>query len=101
MAETVWVLCDNGTVMLHDLPLPSGIADRVSRGDLRLVNADGTPLVEGEPAPVAEPQVPKEPGKSASKADWVAYALAVDPDITDEDAQAMTRDGLVELYGTK
>jgi hypothetical protein len=101
MAETVYVLCDNGSVMPHDLPLPSGIADRVGRGDLRLVNADGTPLADGEPEPAAEPEPPKEPGKSASKEAWVAYALAIDPDITDEDAQAMTRDGLAELYGTK
>lgn len=42
--ETVFVLCENGTVMAHDLPLPSGIADRVARKQLHLVNEDGSPL---------------------------------------------------------
>lgn len=38
MAETVFVLCDNGSVIEHDLPLPSGIAARVESGQLRLVD---------------------------------------------------------------
>lgn len=54
MSGTVYVRCDDGSVIKHDLPLPSGIADRVARGQLRLVNADGT-----DPAdePVPEPEV--------------------------------------------
>jgi hypothetical protein len=55
--ETVFVLCDNGAVMPHDLPLPSGIADRVQRGDLRLVNEDGTLLAD----PAEEPPVVESP----------------------------------------
>lgn len=55
--ETVHVLCDNGSVMPHDLPLPSGIADRVSRGELRLVNADGSAIEEPPPAPPVDPEV--------------------------------------------
>lgn len=48
--ETVYVLCDSGSVMEHNLPLPAGIADRVERGELQLVNADGSSL----PAPGEE-----------------------------------------------
>lgn len=56
MSGTVFVRCDDGSVMEHDLPLPSGIADRVERGQLRLVNADGTdPADEAAPEPEAKP----------------------------------------------
>lgn len=53
MSGTVFVRCDDGSVMEHDLPLPSGIADRVERGHLRLVNADGS-AIEAEPAAPAD-----------------------------------------------
>lgn len=58
MTEQVFVLCDNGSVMLHDLPLPHGIADRVARGDLRLVNEDGTPIEPAEEQPEAPEPAP-------------------------------------------
>lgn len=68
MSEVAYVLCDNGSVMAHDLPLPSGIADRVARGDLRLVNADGSPL--GEPEVPAEPEQPvRKPRKPQAAAE--------------------------------
>jgi hypothetical protein len=57
MIEQVFVLCDNGMVMVHDLPLPSGVADRVAKGQLRLVNEDGSPIVDQQAeaeAPVDE-----------------------------------------------
>lgn len=64
MSSTVFVRCDDGSVMEHDLPLPSGIADRVERGQLRLVNADGT-----DPAdePVAQPAAKPTRAKRTSK----------------------------------
>lgn len=69
MAEIVYVRCDNGSVMPHDLPLPSGIADRVGRGDLRLVNADGSEIT-AEPEPEADPDaVPV--GTVAAVLGWV------------------------------
>ncbi|GGN86359.1 hypothetical protein GCM10010112_67830 [Actinoplanes lobatus] len=58
-----------------------------------------TRLDEPAPAPApaddpADPDAPKRPAKSASKADWVAYAVAqgVDP----AEAEALTRDQLAE-----
>lgn len=44
----VFVRCDDGTVMKHDLPLPGGIRSRVDKKELLLVNEDGTPLAEPE-----------------------------------------------------
>lgn len=44
MAEQAYVRVGDGSVMVHDVPLPSGIADRIERGDLALVNADGSPM---------------------------------------------------------
>lgn len=67
--ETVFVLCDNGSVMPHDLPLPSGIADRVARGSLRLVNEDGSPIEATDPAPAASNELPT--GSVAVVLDWV------------------------------
>jgi hypothetical protein len=68
--ETVHVLCDNGSVMLHDLPLPAGIADRVAKGYLRLVNADGTPLA-GPPAGVTADSDEVPSGSVAVVLGWV------------------------------
>jgi hypothetical protein len=70
MGEHVYVRCDNGSIMLHDLPLPSGIADRVSRGSLRLVNEDGSEIAAANPEPAADPDtVPS--GTAATVLDWV------------------------------
>lgn len=66
--EIVHVLCDNGSVMAHDLPLPSGVADRVARGQLRLVNADGSALIDEPPVPVSD-DVPT--GTAAVVLGWV------------------------------
>lgn len=94
--ESVFVLCDNGSVMKHDLPLPSGIADRVARKELRLVNEDGTPLAEPEAAPAA-PDSDKVPsGSIAVVLAWVGE----DPDravraLDVETAAERPRKGLV------
>lgn len=40
------------------------------------------------------------PAKSASKADWVTYAQKQDSDLSDEDAEKMTRDELARKYGS-
>ena len=69
MAETVYIRCDNGSVMEHDLPLPSGIADRVDRGHLRLVNADGSEIT-AEPEPIVDPDAVPD-GTVAAVLGWV------------------------------
>lgn len=67
--ETVYVLADNGSVMPHDLPLPSGIADRVARGALRLVNADGTEIEPESEKPADDGALPS--GSIAVVLGWV------------------------------
>jgi hypothetical protein len=47
MAETVMIAGENGVAMPHDLPLPSGIADRLARGELTMVE----PVPEKKTAP--------------------------------------------------
>lgn len=79
MAETVYVLCDNGAVMLHDLPLPPGIADRISKGQLSLVNEDGSPIVAASPEPPAADPVAAAPAKKATKAAAASAASTTAP----------------------
>lgn len=93
MAETVYIRGENGSVIPHDLPLPLGIQDRLDRGYLQLVE------LEVDPADDA-PQL-ERPAASALKADWVAYAVAIDPDLKPDDADAMTKADLVAKYGDK
>lgn len=90
--ETVYIRGENGLVMEHRLPLPDGVAHRLAKGYLQQVNADGSPLSD-------QPAAPDRPAKTASKTDWVAYAVAVDPDLAPDDADAMTKADLVDKYG--
>jgi hypothetical protein len=58
MAETVMIAGENGVAMPHDLPLPSGIADRLARGELTMIE----PEPEKKTAPAR-----KAPSKSEDK----------------------------------
>lgn len=44
-------------------------------------------------------KAPAAPNRSASKPEWVAYALSVDDKLDAEKAESMTRDELAETYG--
>lgn len=44
MVEHVHILGGNGEVISHDLPLPYGLIDRIAHGDVKIVNADGSPI---------------------------------------------------------
>lgn len=57
----------------------------------RCVKADSEPEDGGQAPPL------ERPAKSAVKADWLAYAQAVDPDTGGLDE--LTKDQLIELYG--
>lgn len=41
MVDQVYVVGGNGELMLHDLPLPPGLADRIAAGDVKIVNIEG------------------------------------------------------------
>lgn len=80
-----------GIVFDFALPLTEQQQHQLTRGELVRVNEDGSAYTEAEP--------PKQPALSASKAEWVGYALAVDKKLNVDDADAMTRNDLAEKYG--
>lgn len=100
MADTIFVRGEGGSVFEMDLPLPEGIAQRMEKGLIKRVQADGSDWLVPAAVPV-EPEVPApptvRPAASASKAAWVGWAVVqgIDP----EEAEAMTKADLVELLG--
>ncbi|MCM2394356.1 hypothetical protein [Streptomyces albipurpureus] len=73
-------------------PAPGPEAERYAA--LAADPASGWRCAEPDPAP--EPVEPKHPTKSASKADWKAYAVA--QGMAEEDAEKATRDELAAQY---
>lgn len=67
--------------------------------------AEPEPQKAPEPEPTPEPeQEPQDPPKTSdTKAEWVAYVVAATADtdepVSEEDAEAMTKAELIELYG--
>jgi hypothetical protein len=98
MSETVHILSENGeTIFEMDLPLHEAVADRLSKGYLKLVNADGTPLREKSER--------VQPAPYASKSEWVGWAVHISQTtgspITPDDAEAKTKQDLIEMYSVK
>lgn len=89
MAETVFIRGEGGGVIEMSLPLHEAIADRLTKGYLRVVNADGTELDDVKE--LTRPLV------TARKIEWIAYAVhnGEKPD----DAEAYTKQDLIEKYG--
>jgi hypothetical protein len=103
MPETIHVKGEGGSVFQMTLPLQPDIAHRLSRGHLRRVNEDGTPWLESAPVTPAEaalvPSLPSErPALSASKGDWVGWAVRCGS--TPDDAEILTKTDLIDQYGT-
>lgn len=96
MADTIYVRGEGGTVFEMDLPLPSGAAQRLERGDMQRVNADGTPYTE--PVKDVDPFATKRPAQSAPKGDWVVYAVSQGSSVNDADG--LTKAELIEKYGS-
>lgn len=96
MADTIHILSENGvTVFKMSLPLHEAIADRLAKGYLKRVNADGTPFREQS----------EQPAPYGSKTEWVGWAVAEsarrgDP-LSPDDAEALTKNDLIERYGVK
>jgi hypothetical protein len=68
MADTVYIRGEGGRIRKHDLPLPWPIQDRIDKGQLRFVNADGSDIASTVAPPVAD-ELPS--GSIAVVAAWV------------------------------
>lgn len=88
--EHIFVRGEGGSVFKLDLPLHETIEDRLHRGHLvRVANAAGN-AYEGD-------TVATRPALNASKADWVSWAVT--QGATPDDAEAATKQDLIEQYG--
>jgi hypothetical protein len=96
MSKTIHILGEGGAIIaLAPEAVTEPIADRLLKGYLKRVNADGTPFVEKT--------VRVQPKTTDSKAEWVGWAVhksqSTDSPITSDDAEALTKADLIELYG--
>jgi len=95
MTDLIHIIGEEGAIFhLPPEAVTEPIADRLAKGYLKRVNADGTPYVE------ASERV--QPAPYASKGEWVGWAVHVsqstDTPITPDDAEALTKQDLIELY---
>lgn len=94
---TVYIKGEGGAVFAWDKPLPGHIQARIDKGAIKLVNEDGTPHVEQrDDGSDLTNGVPARPNQSASKAEWVAYAvnaLGMEADAAD----SATKQDLIDL----
>lgn len=96
-SPTVFLLGEGGGIFELSLPLHETIADKLARGHLRRVHADGTPYVEDE-RPDGVPSLPtSRPALNAPKAEWIGWAVANGE--TPDDAEASTKADLIERHG--
>jgi hypothetical protein len=95
MSTTIHIRGEEGA-LFHLAPeaVTQFIADRLAKGYLKRVNADGTPYVEDT--------VRVCPKVTDSKAEWVGWAVHIsqstDTPITPDDAEALTKQDLIELF---
>jgi hypothetical protein len=81
---------EGGVVFEMDLPLSEIMAEKITKGYLVRVNADGSPYAEQDPV--------RRPAQSAPKAEWVGYAVRV-YGMTPDDAEALNKADLIDRYG--
>jgi hypothetical protein len=99
MTETGLFKSESNQLIHMDLPLPEHMQDKVTKGLLVRVNEDGTPYTgEAEDASQGA-AVTERPANNAPKAAWVGYARHKDADLSVDDAEAMTKQDLIEMYG--
>lgn len=107
MGETIYVRGEGGAVLVMDLPLPEGIAERYTQGLIRRVHPDGTPYysapaLDGDPGPEPDPESSgpdSRPVASSTKAQWLAYVVTQGR-VSAEDAASYTKADLIELAGS-
>lgn len=100
---------EGGSVWRMSLPLPEVMEEKLTKGYLQRVNEDGTPYSAdggahgvlpkpGEHNPPDDGELPEPPARTASKAEWVGYAVHVGG-MAPDDADAMTKADLIEEFG--
>lgn len=96
MADSIHVRGEGGMVIEMDLPLPDHIQGRLNTGHIRRCNPDGSPWRPADGDEIGAAPT-KPPGARASKAEWVAWAVACGA--TPDEAEGQTRQDLIEAYG--
>jgi hypothetical protein len=98
MAEpTVFIQGEGGGIFELSLPLHETIVDKLERGHVRRVQADGSPYEESE-RPDGVPALPdSRPNVNAQKAEWIGWAVV--NGLTPDDAEALTKADLIEQFG--
>lgn len=96
MSKTIHIQGEGGAIFsLAPEAVTQFIEDRLLKGYLTRVNADGTPY-KGKSERV-------QPAPYASKSEWVGWAVHIsqstDSPITPDDAEALTKQDLIEMYG--
>lgn len=84
-----------GSIFEMDLPLPEVMAEQVTRGQLSRVNEDGSPYEAHGAMDLTSGEF-RVPGKNAPKNEWVGYAVSQGMSV--DDADAMTKNDLIEKY---
>jgi hypothetical protein len=126
VSSPVRLVCMLRTIALHDSSFAHSVGDTFStdaeqaaelvrRGNA--VYADGleppvreipnaeqraeAPRDEISESPELEAAAVKRPYGNATKGEWIAYALSVDPDLTEEAAGEMSKVSLMTAYGER
>lgn len=99
--ESIFIRGEGGSIFKLDLPLHESIEERLLKGYIvRVANAKGDAYVETADGSL----LVERPAVSAQKKTWVGWAVAESTrrgnPITPDDAEALTRDDLIERYGT-
>lgn len=78
----------------------AGLRAELARVQAALAEAEKAAPAEAEDVkePVAEPEPLKRPAVNDPKDAWAAYARSVDPDLTVDDTNAMTKAQLIDRY---
>ncbi|MFI0897748.1 hypothetical protein [Streptomyces sp. NPDC020983] len=95
-ADLIYVRGEGGMVIAMSHPLGEGIEKRLTRGELRRVNEDGSPYT-GDSEDGGPTAITSRPAQSASKDEWVGWAVT--NGATPDDAAAMTKADLIDRYG--
>lgn len=104
--ETAHYLGEGGVPWEFDLPLTEVLQEKVTKGYLRRINADGSQYIEPVDAPVDDsgpppptPPVEQPPALNAPKAEWVGHAVRVGG-MAPGDAEGLTKQDLIDKFGT-